>query len=291
MYHVCAYFTTSVLGYTSPMRTTLLHDKDLNKALRLADTADDITLRYYLSANLQIDTKPDTSPVTQADKACEQALRQIVEKDFGDAYIGEEGARVTSDNLRSWVVDPIDGTKNYLRGMPVWGTLISLSDREGLLVSVVSAPAMGRRWWAVRGKGAFTSDAHGQIRQLHVSKVGRIEDAFLSYASLFSWDKVPAGSDRVLMLLKTAWRNRAIGDFLNYMLVAEGAIDACFEPDPKQWDLDAPALIIQEAGGSIWTDAAASTPPEAPRIVIGSNGLLEEAIKAKLGLETSKILS
>lgn len=259
-------------------------DQNLNMAMKLADIADEITMRYYLSANLQIETKPDTSPVTQADKACEQALRDIVEREFGDAYIGEEGARVASSNRRRWVVDPIDGTKNYLRGMPVWGTLIALSDAEGLLASVVSAPALGRRWWAVRGKGAFTSDASGKIRQVHVSKVTKIEDAFLSYASLFSWDRVPVGSDRVLALLKSAWRNRAIGDFLNYMLIAEGAIDACFEPDPKQWDLDAPALIVQEAGGSIWTDATADTPPEAPRIVIGSNGLLEKNIREKLEL-------
>lgn len=259
-------------------------NQDLKMATKLADIADGITMRHYLSANLQVETKPDTTPVTQADKACEQALRDLVESEFGDAYIGEEGARVTSTNQRRWVVDPIDGTKNYLRGMPVWGTLIALSGDDGLLASVVSAPALSRRWWAVRGKGAFTSDANGSVRQINVSKVAKVEDAYLGYASLFSWDKISVGSDRVLALLKSAWRNRAVGDFLNYMLIAEGAIDACFEPDPKQWDLDAPALIVQEAGGSIWTNATTDTPPESPRIVIGSNGLLAASIRTNLGL-------
>lgn len=259
-------------------------DHNLKMATALADAADEITMRYYLSATLRVETKPDTSPVTEADKACEQALRNIVEREFGDAYIGEEGARVSSANNRHWVVDPIDGTKNYLRGMPVWATLIALSDEAGLLASFVSAPALGRRWWAVRGKGAYTSDSSSAIRQIHVSKVAKIEDAFLGYASLFSWDKVPVGTERVLALLTSAWRNRAVGDFLNYMFVAEGAIDACFEPDPKQWDLDAPALIVQEAGGSVWTNAPNETPPEKPRTVIASNGLLGDKVRAGLGL-------
>lgn len=255
---------------------------DLQRALRLADVADEITLRYYLSAHLQVEKKPDASPVTQADKACEQALRDMAEHEFGDAYIGEEGARVTSKNGRFWMVDPIDGTKNFLRGMPVWATLIALSDKGGLQTAVVSAPALGRRWWAARGKGAFTSDTNASVRQLHVSKVSSIEDAFLGYASLFSWDRVPVGSDKVLALLKSAWRSRAVGDFLNYMLVAEGAIDACFEPDPKQWDIDAPCLIVQEAGGSVWTSATLHTPPEAPRTVIASNGVLEKPLRQRL---------
>lgn len=260
------------------------HKELLDRGMHLADVADTITLRYYLSANLAIEEKPDTSPVTQGDLETEHTLQKIVHDEFGDAYLGEEGTRVQSQSGLTWIIDPIDATKNFLRGMPVWATLIALRDSEGLLVSVVSAPALGRRWWAVRDQGAFTKDTSGAVRQLHVSRVGHIEDAYLGYASLFSWNRVPVGAERVMQLLESAWRHRAVGDFLNYMLVAEGAIDACFEPDPKQWDLDAPSLIVTEAGGGIWTTATEDTPAEGPRIVIGSNGLLETPIRESLGL-------
>jgi histidinol-phosphatase len=257
---------------------------DLDKAQRLADVADKVTKKYYLSSKLVITTKPDTSPVTQADTETEQALRVIVHKEFHDAYLGEEGAREQSTTDRIWVVDPIDGTRNYLRGMPVWATLIALSAKDGPLTAVVSAPALGRRWWAARGEGAFTRDVDGTIRKLHVSGVRKIEDASLLHSSLFSWDKVPTGSAAVLSLLSQAWRHRALGDFFNYMLIAEGAAEACFEPNLKRWDIEAPALIVTEAGGSVWTAATPETPAEQPRAAIASNGRLQTQILTALHL-------
>lgn len=265
--------------------TAQKYKDDLDKATELADAADAITTSYFLSSKLSVSTKPDTSPVTQADTETEQSLRQIVHTTFKDAYLGEEGARAASKNDRLWIVDPIDGTRNFLRGMPIWATLIALRDAEGPLAAMVSAPALGRRWWATRGEGAFTRDTSGKIRRIHVSKVQKLEDAYVGYGSLFSWDNVPGvGSGVAVETLRATWRHRGFGDFLNYMMVAEGAIDACMEADPKQWDIEAPNLIVKEAGGSIWAGVDANMPPEAPRPVIGSNGHLESELLHKLGL-------
>lgn len=252
-------------------------DTDLDKAQYLAGIADKITKKYYLSSNLQIDTKPDKSPVTQADLETEQTLSKVVHEEFGDAYIGEEAVR-DGNTGRHWIVDPIDGTKNYMRGMPIWGILIGLFDGDKPLACVVSAPALGRRWWAAKGQGAWTRDVDGTVRQLHVSGIGKLEDASLLHSSIFSWDNVPTGSKAMLDLLRVAWRNRAVGDFFGYMLVAEGAADACFEPNVKEWDIAPLKLIISEAGGSLWSSAVPHTPPDAPRISIASNGKLEDAL-------------
>jgi histidinol-phosphatase len=256
-------------------------DTDLNKALHLADLADAISGKYYRSSDLRVETKPDKTPVTEADTLVEETLSKVVHEIFGDAYIGEEGMRDAMKG-RYWVIDPIDGTKNFMRGMPVWATLISINDEQGPLATVVSAPALGRRWWAARGKGAWTKDVDGNVRKLTVSGVSSIADASLLHSSIFSWDTVPAGSETMLNLLKSAWRNRGIGDFWGHMLVAEGAADACFEPDPKLWDVQALKLIVTEAGGSFWEDADATTPPESPRIAISSNGKLQDELVAIL---------
>lgn len=256
-------------------------DTDLNKALQLADLADAITRQHYLSTSLHVDTKPDRTPVTEADTKAEQTLSQVAHEVFGDAYIGEEGVRDTVKG-RFWVVDPIDGTKNYMRGMPVWATLIGLFDETGPLASVVSAPALGRRWWAAKGQGAWTKDVDGRTRQIHVSGISNMADASLLHSSIFTWDKVPAGSEAMLNLLREAWRDRSVGDFFGYMLVAEGAADACFEPNPKLWDVEPLKLIISEAGGNIWDDATADTAADEPRIAIASNGKLQDALVAIL---------
>jgi len=252
---------------------------ELTQALRLADHADAITTQYFHSQTLQVSTKPDNTPVTQADLEVEQTLSAIVAEEYGDAYIGEEGARRTN-GAKTWMVDPIDGTKNFLRGMPVWATLIAVLDEHGPLASVVSAPALGRRWWAASGKGSWTKDTDGTIRRLHVSKVDRLEDAFVLHASLFSWETTPVSTATIMNVLRAAWRHRGVGDFLNYMLVAEGAADVSLESGPKAWDLAAPQLILEEAGGRLWTNAPAGAPPETPRIAIGTNGPLEAPILA-----------
>lgn len=258
-----------------------MNDPNLRQAVKLADVADQITSKYYLSSKLIVTDKPDTSPVTQGDLEVEKELSRIVHDEFGDAYVGEEQVRDTAIGRR-WVVDPIDGTKNFMRGMPIWGTIIGLSDNDGPLAAIVSAPALGRRWWASRGKGAWTQDVNGNVRQLHVSEVNEVKNASFMHSSIFSWDKTPAGTQAMLELLRSAWRDRSVGDFFGHMLVAEGAVDACFEPNVKLWDIEGLKLIVTEAGGSVWTDATADTPPEQSRIVITSNGRLEQQLVAIL---------
>jgi histidinol-phosphatase len=250
---------------------------DLDKALRLADAADAISEKHYLNIDLHIDTKPDKTPVTEADLAVDRALQKIVTEEYGDAYLSEEGDTAHRSG-RQWIVDPIDGTKNFMRGMPMWATLISVQDDSGTLAAVISAPALGRRWWAARGQGAWTSDGHGAIRQIHVSKIAALADASLLYSSVFRWADTAVGVEGVLKLLRSVWRERSPGDFFGYVLVAEGAADACFEADTKEWDMAAHSLIVTEAGGSVWSSATAHTPANEGRMVISSNGLLQEPL-------------
>ncbi len=252
-------------------------DTDLNKALLLADLADAITKKHYLSTNLHVDTKPDNTPVTQADLEVEQALSKTVHEVFGDTYIGEEGVRESKQG-RHWIVDPIDGTKNYMRGMPVWGTLIGLFDGDKPLACAITAPALGRRWWAAKGQGAWTKDVDGNTRQLRVSGISKLEDASVMFNNLYTWDTVPTGKDTVIKVLEDAWRTRAVSEFFAHMLVAEGAADAAIEPNMKEWDIAPLELLITEAGGSVWSEATPETPTDAPRIVITTNGKLEDTL-------------
>lgn len=256
------------------------YDKDLKHAIELADAADIITKRYFRFADMHVKTKPDNTPVTQGDLEVERKLSSIVSSRFQESYIGEEGT-FTVSGKRTWVVDPIDGTKNFVRGMPVWATLIGLVEDGVTVASVVSAPALGRRWWAAKGMGAWTRDTDGTERQLQVSGVQKLKDAFILTGSIKEWEG-PEGFDDLLKLIKSAYRHRAIGDFFNYMLVAEGAADASTEAKPKYWDIAAPELIITEAGGSFWTDATKATPPGAQRIVVASNGLIEKEVRTTL---------
>lgn len=257
---------------------------DLTRALRLADEADEITKKYYLSSNLQITTKPDKTPVTKADLEVDKRLREIISKEFGDSLLSEESDQSHAEG-RQWILDPIDGTKNFMRGFPIWATLLSLKDDGQTVVAVVSAPALGRRWWAAKGHGAWTRDVDGTERRIHVSAVSSLEDAFLLTSTpLTSWDNVAAGEVTVQKLLSEAWRWRAPGDMVNYMWVAEGAADACFEPYAKLWDIEAPKLIITEAGGAFCTDATDDTPADAERAVLASNGPLKEILRKTLHL-------
>ncbi len=262
------------------------YQTDLDHALHLADTADRITMRYYLSRDLVVTDKPDKTPVTQGDTETEKALSDIVANQFHEDYLGEEGTH-TSTTGRLWVVDPIDGTKNFMRGLPIWGTLIALNENGQTVAAVVSSPALGRRWWAAKGLGAWTQDVDGSKRQIQVSKVSKLEDTFILHSSPVSaWDRIPgSGEQAVQALLKKVWRDRAPGDLVNYMWVAEGAADVCFEPYAKQWDIEAPKLIVTEAGGSFWTNATTGTPADAERAIVATNGPLEPAILNSLGLQ------
>jgi histidinol-phosphatase len=219
---------------------------DLALAHALADVADMITLARFGAADLVVESKPDLTPVSDADRAVEQALRARLSAERShDAVSGEEFGAAGSGSRR-WVIDPIDGTKNFVRNVPVWATLIGLLDGEDAVLGVVSAPALGRRWWACRGGGAYSSWQGGEPRALAVSKVSRLGDASLSYASLAGW----AGRrDAFVALLDRVWRSRAYGDFWSYMLVAEGAVDLAAEPELALWDMAALAPIVTEAGG------------------------------------------
>ncbi|ROQ41373.1 histidinol-phosphate phosphatase [Frondihabitans sp. PhB188] len=242
---------------------------DLDLARRLADAADAISLARYRAADLDVSLKADHTHVTDADRAVEATLRDRLAKERpGDSFYGEEGG-TTGESSRQWIVDPIDGTANFLRGVPVWATLISLVVDGTPVVGVVSAPALGRRWWASQGRGAF-SDA-GPVR---VSDVATLDKASLSYNGLQYWMK--AGRvEQLLVLAEQVWRTRAYGDFWSYMLVAEGAVDISGEFDLQPYDMAALYPIVTEAGGrfggidggdGIWHGSALAT-----------NGLLHDA--------------
>ncbi|MDX6219935.1 MAG: histidinol-phosphatase, partial [Frankiales bacterium] len=216
---------------------------DLALAQRLADAADEITLARFRAQDLQVAAKPDLSPVSDADFAVEDLVRRLLaDARPADAVLGEEHGS-TGEGPRQWVLDPIDGTKNFVRGVPVWATLIALLVDGRVEVGVASAPALGRRWWASRGAGAF---ADGQ--PIRVSSVAALSDAHLSYSSLTGWED-RGRLDGVLQLSRDCWRTRAFGDFWSHMLVAEGAVDASFEPEVSLWDLAALQVIVEEAGG------------------------------------------
>lgn len=258
------------------------YEKDLDQAFRLADTADGIAMKYYRSRDLVVETKPDDSPVTQGDKEVEKALSKIVSEEYGDSYVGEEGTKSGSSSRR-WLVDPIDGTKNFLRGFPIWGTLISLESGGEVVVSCISAPALGRRWWASKNGGAFTKDPNGNVRRIHVSKVSDISNSFLLHNSMMTWDKTNE-TDKVLALLRKTWRQRHVGDFLAFLYVAEGVADGCFDNFPALWDIEAAQLIVEEAGGEVWTSANENTPIDARRHCVASNGNFTQTIIDSLGL-------
>jgi histidinol-phosphatase len=257
------------------------HD-DLRLALELADVADEITLGRFRAADLVVDTKPDLTPVSEADRDVEQAMRErLAVRRPGDSIVGEEyGATAAAQSGRRWIVDPIDGTKSYVRGVPVWATLLALEEAGEITVGVASAPALGRRWWASRGQGAFAQDAlAAEPRRLAVSAVRELDDAQLSYGGLEEWRET-GRVDGLLELSSRCWRTRGYGDFWQYMMVAEGVVEVCSDPTVSLWDLAAPMVIVQEAGGR-FTDFAGA-PTAGGGDAVASNGLLHEVARAIL---------
>jgi histidinol-phosphatase len=254
---------------------------DLKLALALADVADEITLQRYLAEDLAVETKPDLTPVTEADHAVERALRdRLSELHPGDSVLGEEfGHHTPGDGARRWIVDPIDGTKNYVRGIPVWATLLALQDGDEITVGVVSAPALRRRWWAARGVGAFVDDGlSSDPRRIHVSGVHELGDAQLCFPGLDDWGN---GLDGLIALAGRCWRSRGFGDFWAYMLVAEGAVEIACEPEVSLWDLAPLQVIVEEAGGR-FTDLAGVRTADGGD-AIASNGLLHDAARTLVG--------
>lgn len=257
---------------------------DLALALTLADTADQITLSRAGAADLRVDRKPDRTPVTDADLAVEDAIRTVLGiQRSQDAVLGEErgaacpGASTNSE--RQWLLDPIDGTKNFLRGVPVWATLIALVEHGTPVVGVISAPALRRRWWAAAGAGAYTRDAHGMVRPLTVSRVGVLADAYVSTTHLGTWAE-HRSREPYLLLVDATWENRAFGDFWHHCLVAEGAIDLAAEPIVSPWDLAAVQVLVEQAGGR-FTDLD-GVPRFDGGTALSSNGLLHDAALAVL---------
>lgn len=222
---------------------------DLALALQLADAADAITMDRFQSADLVVETKPDMTPVSDADRAVETAIREFLAAHRpDDAVHGEEYG--SQDGERQWIIDPIDGTKNFVRGVPVWATLIALREGAAITVGVVSAPALGRRWWAGPTSGSCATAPGGNAPRhpLHASQVAELADASFSYSDAIGW---PTGClDR---LLTGTWRQRAYGDFWSHLMVAEGVIDIAAEPALKLHDVAALVPIIEAAGGRITT--------------------------------------
>jgi histidinol-phosphatase len=239
---------------------------DLELARRLADAADAISLPRFRSG-LSIETKADSTPVTEADRAVEAELRRILREERAvDAVLGEEQGAAGS-GTRRWLIDPIDGTRNYARGIPVWATLIALESDEVVQLGLVSAPALGRRWWAERGEGAFADGA-----RVHVSEVARVEDAVLSFAL----------ENEVPEIARRAWHARDFGDFWPYVLIAEGSVDGAVDAigGVSEWDLAAVQVIVEEAGGR-FSDRDGEARIDRGSAV-ASNGLLHDELLAAL---------
>ena len=252
---------------------------DLRFAHVLADAADDITSRRFRALDLRVESKPDLTPVTDADRATEESLRNVLRRARPrDAVLGEEFGKAGA-GLRCWVIDPIDATMNYVRGVPVWATLIGLMDGAEVVVGIVSAPALSRRWWAARDGGAWTGRSLTKATRCRVSSVTNLADASFSYSSLADWES-GGRLDGFLDLGRSVWRTRAYGDFWSHVLVAEGAVDVSAEPQVSLWDLAALQVIVEEAGGT-FTDLAGRPTPDGGSAV-ASNGLLHEAVLKKL---------
>ena len=237
---------------------------DLAFALTLADTADVVTVSRFRATDLRVETKPDLSPVSEADRAAEEAIRSLVASSKrGEGVLGEEFGDDGGD--AKWIVDPIDGTTNYVRGIPVWATLLAL-EREGVVcASVVSAPMLGHRWWAIRGEGAFADGSRCQV-----SAVPRVEDATVSFTSA---RRMPAGWSE---LIERAWANRGYGDFWQHCLVAEGAVDVACDRVMNVWDYAPVRLIVEEAGGRCTTFEGGA--PHAGGSFVATNGVLHEDV-------------
>ncbi|QQS00090.1 MAG: histidinol-phosphatase [Austwickia sp.] len=255
------------------------YDDDLRLAHVLADAAERVTMERFRAVDLHVETKPDLTPVSDADRTVEELLRsQLGRTRPRDGVVGEEFPE-TGHSPRRWVIDPIDGTKNFVRGVPVWATLIGLIDGDDPVVGLVAAPSLTRRWWAAKGTGARTGRSLASSTPLRVSAVRDLGDASLSYSSLDGWREAGRGPG-FLDLLESCWRTRAYGDFWSYMLVADGAVDVACEPELALYDMAALVPIVTEAGGS-FTSLDGRPGPWGPGAV-ATNGLLHDEVLSRL---------
>ena len=256
------------------------YDDDLRLAHVLADSVERVTVARFRAEDLHVETKPDLTLVSDADRDAEELIRgQLARSRPRDAVIGEE-FEPTGSSSRQWVVDPIDGTHSYVRGVPVWATLIALVDDGVPVLGLVAAPALGRRWWATTGSGAWSGRSLTSARRIRVSGVHRLEDASMSISSTTSWERV-GRLDAVLDLARSCWRERAYGDFWSYMLVAEGAVDIAAEPELSLYDMAALVPVVSEAGGRFSSLAGEDGPDGGD--ALATNGLLHDEVLARLG--------
>ncbi|WP_129657918.1 histidinol-phosphatase [Rothia uropygialis] len=255
------------------------YNDDMRLAHVIADAVDRYTLGKFQAQDFTVETKPDLTPVTDADREAEQLIRSHLSRArTRDAVVGEEfGA--TGSSPRQWVVDPIDGTKNFVRGVPVWATLIALMDQGRPVVGLVSAPALQRRWWAAEGSGAFTGRSIAKARRLSVSGISSLHDASLSFSSLSGWKDL-GRREQFLDLTDQVWRVRAYGDFWSYCLLAEGAVDIACEPELNLHDMAALVPIVTEAGGQ-FTSLDGEDGPHGGN-ALATNGHLHRRVLDKL---------
>ena len=262
----------------------MAYDDDLRLAHVLADAVERVTMARFRAEDLVVDTKADLTPVSDADRTAEELIRHHLARTRPrDAVEGEEFGS-TGHGPRRWVLDPIDGTMNFVRGVPVWATLIALVDGDDPVVGLVAAPALQRRWWAAKGSGAYAGRSLSAARRLAVSGVAELKAASLSYSSIRGWRALER-QDAFLDLLDECWRTRAYGDFWSYMLLAEGAVDIAAEPQLNSYDMAALVPVVTEAGGRFtgldgrdgcWSGNAVAT-----------NGLLHETVLSRIGTRTS----
>jgi histidinol-phosphatase len=256
---------------------------DLALAHMLADTADSISMGRFRAGDLRVESKPDLTPVSDADTAVEQALRATLARARPrDGVLGEEFGRsvaAAGRGSRQWVIDPIDGTKNFVRGVPIWATLIALMEGDTPVAGLVSAPALGRRWWGATGLGAYAGKHQHAATRIGVSGVRRLADASFCYSSFTGWADTGRLEAMVDLSLR-AWRSRAYGDFYGYMLLAEGALDVMVEAELSLWDVAALIPIVTEAGGRI--TELTGRPPGDKTAAIATNGALHETVLTAL---------
>lgn len=251
-------------------------DADLRLALTAADVADRVTLSFFRRPFLAVETKADSSPVTEADKTAEAVIRELIARERpGDAVLGEEMGS-SGGGRRRWFIDPIDGTVNFVRGIPVWATLIGLEVDGTMDVGVVSAAALGRRWWAKRAEGAFAGRPGEEGERIHVSGVAEVAQSAISYGSIAHF---PA-PERLADLAGRVERDRGFGDFWSHMLVAEGACEVGLDPVVSIWDIAPLQVIVEESGGK-FTDFAGHR-RLSTGTALSSNGLVHDAVLAAL---------
>jgi histidinol-phosphatase len=246
---------------------------DLALARVAVANADLVSLSRFRAQDLVVTTKPDRTPVTDADQAVERVIRATLsasrpEDDIFGEEMGTDSNTIGARPGRQWIIDPIDGTAGFLRGLPVWGTLVALAIDSVPVVGAISAPALGKRWFGAKGFGSWSTIAGSRDDiPLQVSKVSAVADATVSYNSIGQW-VADNRQEALLALTGAAWRTRALGDFWPYMLVAEGSLDMAGEPDLQPYDMAAIQPIVEGAGGrfssldgenSVWSGSALAT--------------------------------